>query len=326
MTSSATFGTGSVTWPLGFVSAIVPDLSLGEVCSLAAEVGYDCVELMCWPVGKAERRYAGVTHIDVTDFGDKQVDEVQKTISESGVAISGLGYYPNLLAPDAAEAQVAGEHLRKVIRAARMLGLSVVSSFVGQDWHKSLDENWPAFLRFWPDLIKFAEDNGIRIAIENCPMLFTHDEWPSGKNLARSPVIWRRMFDAIPSDHFGLNYDPSHLVWQQMDYLKPLAEFSSKLFRIHCKDVHVDRERLDGVGALAYPLDYHAPRLPGSGDINWDLFFEHLEKSGYTGPTVVEVEDRRYERDFASRKESLQLSHGYLRRWARKSGVLPPPN
>jgi sugar phosphate isomerase/epimerase len=202
---------------LGFMSAIVPELSLEEVFALGNSIGYSCVELMCWPPGKADRRYAGVTHIDVSNFNSADASGVSHLAKSRGMEISGLGYYPNLLTPDQEEASVAYSHLRRVVAAAKLLGLTTVSTFVGRDWTRSVEENWPRFLTVWKELVSYAEDQNVRIAIENCPMLFTSDEWPGGKNLAASPAIWRRMFEDIPSSHFGLNYDPSHMVWQQMD-------------------------------------------------------------------------------------------------------------
>src|SRR5579871_390535 len=290
---------------LGFVSAIVPELSLEEVFETGAASGYECVELMCWPPGKADRRYAGVTHIDVTALGPDDVARIWDLAGTHGMGISGLGYYPNPLTPDAAESEMAIKHLKKVIAAAQMFHLPVVSTFVGRDWTKSVDQNWPRFLTVWKDLIAHAEDHGIKIAIENCPMLFTADEWPGGKNLGSSPALWRRMFHDIPSPMFGLNYDPSHLLWQQMDYTKPLFEFSSRIFRVHLKDATVDRDRLNDVGVLAHPLDYHSPRLPAEGDINWEHFMMSLRSSGYDGPVCVEIEDKRYESSLAGRKEAL---------------------
>ncbi|MEM9659085.1 MAG: sugar phosphate isomerase/epimerase family protein, partial [Planctomycetota bacterium] len=188
---------------LGFVSAILPDQSLQEVLATAAEVGYDCVELMCWPVGKAERRYAGVTHVDATDFDAARAAEINRLLNESGVAASALGYYPNPLTPDAYDAQQAAAHIRHVIEAAATLGVGRMTTFVGRDWTKSVDDNWSRFVDTWSPLIECAEQHDVRIGIENCPMFFTSDEWPGGKNLAISPAIWERMFEAIPSPHFG---------------------------------------------------------------------------------------------------------------------------
>ena len=298
---------------LGFVSAILPDLSLEEVVSFAAGTGFSTLELMCWPVGKAERRYAGVTHVDVVGFTAEDAARVNATVSSVGLSISGLGYYPNPLTPDRAEAQVYIDHIKQVILAAELLGVGVVNSFIGRDWTKSVDDNWPRFLEVWPPLIRFAEEHGVKIAIENCPMAFSKDEWPGGKNLAHTPAIWRRMFEAIPSDHFGLNYDPSHMVWQQMDYLKPLREFKDKLFHIHAKDVRVDRHRLDDVGIMATPLEFHSPKLPGLGDINWGQFFSVLSDVGYRGPVCIEVEDRAYEATLDDRKASVAQSGRYLK-------------
>jgi sugar phosphate isomerase/epimerase len=300
---------------LGFVTAILPELSLEEVAQFASSNAFACIEVMCWPKGKAERRYAGVTHIDVTDFSSADAARIQDMLAATGVSISGLGYYPNPLAPDPAESQVYVEHIRKVISAARLLGLNVVNTFIGRDWTKSVEDNWPRFLEVWKPLIAFAEDNGVRIGIENCPMSFTRDEWPGGKNLATSPAIWRRMFNDIPSPNFGLNFDPSHFVWQRMDYIKPLREFASRIFHVHAKDARIDQDRLDDVGLLAYPLQYHTPKLPGLGDVNWARFLSVLAETGYNGAVCIEVEDRAYEGSLEARKAALRQSGVYLRQF-----------
>jgi sugar phosphate isomerase/epimerase len=298
---------------LGFVSAILGDLSLAEVATFAAEAGYECVELMCWPVSKAERRYAGVTHVDVTDFTAASAAEVKRTMADAGVAVSGLGYYPNPLSPDRDESQRAIAHIRKVIEAAARLEVGRANTFVGRDWTKSVEENWGRFCEVWPPLVELAEKEGVRIGIENCPMLFTRDEWPGGKNLATTPAIWRRMFAQIPSLSWGLNFDPSHMVWQQMDYLKPLREFKDRLVHVHAKDARIDRERLHDVGILATPLEYHVPKLPGLGEVEWGRFFSVLSDVGYRGPVCVEVEDRAYEASLDSRKAALRQSARFLR-------------
>ncbi|QDU98668.1 sugar phosphate isomerase/epimerase family protein [Lignipirellula cremea] len=298
---------------LGFVSAILPESTLEEVFAAAAEFGYDCVELMCWPQGKAERRYAGVTHLDTARFDQGAAEETLALADRYGVAISGLGYYPNPLSPDAAEAEGAVAQIRSVIAAAAVLGVRRMNTFIGRDWKLSVDDNWPRFLQTWEPIIRFAEEQNVQVGIENCPMLFTDDEWPGGKNLAISPAIWSRMFEAIPSTHFGLNYDPSHMVWQQMDYLQPLVDFADRIFHVHAKDVRVDRRLLDQVGILAKPIEYHTPKLPGLGEVDWGRFCSVLGDSGYTGPVCVEIEDRIYEGSLAARRQALQLSSHYLR-------------
>lgn len=300
---------------LGFVTAILPDLSLEEVLAFAVEAGYDCVEVMCWPPGRAERRYAGVTHIDVTSLDAKAAASINRACESTGAGISGLGYYPNPLSPDPAEAATAVEHLRQVIRAASLLQVPVVNSFVGRDPALSIDENWPRFLETWRPLVDLAGECGVRIGIENCPMSFTRDEWPGGKNLAATPAVWQRMWSDVPADHWGLNYDPSHLVWQMMDPIMPLRRFPERLMHIHAKDVRIDRDRLNEVGIMAYPSQFHTPKLPGLGDVDWSDFFSALTDAGYDGPVCVEVEDRAYEGSLEARKRSLLQSARYLRQF-----------
>ncbi len=298
---------------LGFVSAILPELSLEEVIYHAAEIGYDCVEIMCWPKGKATRRYAGVTHIDVIKLAKKEVKTINKLLEQRGVEISSLGYYPNPLAADKKEGEVYIAHIKKLIEAAVLLGLKNVNTFIGRDPAKTIEANWPRFLEVWQPIIKFAEKQKIKIGIENCPMKFTKDEWPGGQNLAISPEVWRKMFEAIPSDYFGLNYDPSHMVLQQMDYLTPMTDFSHKLFHVHAKDLRIDKTRLNEVGIFAHPNHWHTPKLPGLGDVNWGQFFASLNDAGYNGPVCVEVEDRAYEGDLTQRLRALRQSYNYLK-------------
>jgi sugar phosphate isomerase/epimerase len=273
---------------------------------------------MCWPPSKAERRYAGITHIDVEQLDDVAVAHINTVCGDLGVAISGLGYYPNALSPDEAEAQLAAGHINKVIDGAARLGLSRMNTFIGRDWTKSVDDNWPRLLETWKPLIEHAESVGVYVGIENCPMLFTSDEWPGGKNIANSPQIWRRLFADINSDHLGLNYDPSHMIWQQMDYLQPMQDFQDRLFHVHAKDVRLDQRKLDDVGILAHPNQYHIPKLPGMGDVDWGKFFSILSDTGYQGAVCVEVEDRAYEGSLDDRKASLIQSHTFLRNFVPK--------
>jgi sugar phosphate isomerase/epimerase len=296
---------------LGFVSAILPDLELEEVLAFANAEGFECVELMCWPRGKAERRYAGVTHVDVATLDEGGADRVRRLLDEHGVEISGLGYYPNPLAPDPAEAQVYVDHLKAVIRASQLLGVGRVNTFVGRDWTKSVDAQWGRFLETWRPLVAYAELHEVRIGIENCPMLFSLDEWPFGKNMARTPEVWRRMFAAIPSDHFGLNYDPSHMVLQMMDYVAPIHEFRKRLFHAHAKDMRVERALLDAKGVLA--LGWTTPKIPGLGDVDWNRWVSALTDAGYDGPVCVEVEDEAFMPGLEARKQSLRISRNVLR-------------
>jgi sugar phosphate isomerase/epimerase len=300
---------------LGFVSAILADLSLEEVVAFASENGFACVELMCWPSGKAERRYAGVTHVDVTDLDPAKITGNQRLFEDRGVAVSGLGYYPNPLDADKQQADYFVEHIKKVISAAATMGVGVMNTFIGRDPLKNIEDNMKAFNATWPSIVEHAEDNNVKIGIENCPMFFTDDEWPGGKNLAYCPAIWRRMFAEIPSANFGLNYDPSHLIWQQMDYIKPIYEFGDRIVHVHLKDAKLHSEKLDDVGILATPLEYHTPKLPGLGDVDWGNFFSALTEVGYEGPACIEVEDRAYEASLETIKGALVQCRNFLQQF-----------
>jgi sugar phosphate isomerase/epimerase len=298
---------------LGFVSAILPDLSLEDVFAFAKVEDFACVEVMCWPPGGAERRYAGVTHLDVTTPRAEFVRRAQEVIQKTGVAISALGYYPNPLDADPAHRKFVTDHLRKVLDAAVALGLGVVNTFIGRDHRRSIDDNWTLLRETWPPLVKHAESLGIKIGIEHCPMLFSNDEWPGGKNLAIAPGVWQRLFEEIPSKSLGLNFDPSHLVWQFIDNARAIREFGPRIVHFHAKDERIDHDRLYREGILG--LGWHKPKLPGLGDVDWPSVFAALTDTGYNGPVCIEVEDRAYERNLDDRKRSLRQSATFLRQW-----------
>jgi sugar phosphate isomerase/epimerase len=295
---------------LGFVSAIFPDFTLEEVVAFAADEGFGCVELMCWPPGEADRRYAGVTHVDVTRLDEKKAGRIRDLVRKRNVAISALGYYPNPLDPNPESRRVYVEHLKKVIAAAVRLEVRLVNTFIGRDPARSVEANWPLFQEVWPDLVQYAEKEGVKLGIENCPMLFSLDEWPGGKNLAVSPAIWEAMFQEIPSPHFGLNFDPSHLVWQHIDYVRCIRDFGQRIFHVHAKDTRIDADRLYSLGMLG--LGWHTPKIPGLGDVDWRSLFSALTDAGYAGPVCIEVEDRAYEGSLADRQRSLRQSKRYL--------------
>lgn len=297
---------------LGFVSAILDGWNFEETIDVAAQLGFRCVEVACWPRGKAERRYAGVSHIDVEDLSDEKAAAILKTCAEKGVEISSLAFYPNTMDGDLAKREASIEHLKKVIAASAKLGVNLVTTFVGRDQTKTVEENLDLFKTVWPPIIRFAEQHGVKVAIENCPMLFGRDQWPGGQNLATTPRIWRAMFDIIPSDSFGINYDPSHFVWQMMDYTRPLYEFKDKIFHVHFKDIKLYADKLNDVGIMAYPLEYMSPKLPGFGDVEWGKFVSALTDIGYDSFACIEVEDRAFEGSREKILDSLRISQKYM--------------
>ncbi|NNJ27857.1 sugar phosphate isomerase/epimerase family protein [Alienimonas chondri] len=304
---------------LGFVSAILPDHDLAGVFEVAARLEYDCVELMCWPpAGGERRRYAGVAHLQAEGFSQADAAETAKQATDAGVAISGLGYYPNPLDPDPAAAGAAVAHLERLIDAAALLAestgeVSVVNTFVGRDPSKRVEENWPQFLKTFGPLVARASEREMKLAIENCPMSFAGDEWPGGKNLAYSPAIWRKMFEDLPDECFGLNYDPSHPLWMGLDPYLPIQEFGDRIHHAHAKDVRIDRAARQEFAPLEDPERYHTPKLPGFGEVNWGRFAGLLYEVGYRGPVCVEVEDRAFEGSPEDVELALKISRDVLR-------------
>ena len=297
---------------LGFVSAILDGWSFEEVIGVASQMDFRCVELACWPRGKAERRYAGVSHIDVNDLSDEKAASILNYCAYKKIEISSLAFYPNTMDGNLEKREFNIQHLLKVIAASAKLGVNRVTTFVGRDQNKTVEENLELFKTIWPPIIRYAEQQGVKVAIENCPMLFGREQWPGGQNLATTPRIWRELFNLIPSDAFGINYDPSHFVWQMMDYIAPLYEFKDKIFHVHFKDIKLYPEKLNDVGIMSYPLDYMAPKLPGLGDVDWGRYVSALTDIGYDGPACIEVEDRAFEGSREKVLESLQLSRKYM--------------
>ncbi len=279
----------------GLLSAILEHMTFEEVIDFAAEHGIQSLELACWPVGVSERRYAGVSHLDVNDMTSERVDYIKNYLKERNVEIGALAYYPNTMTADETERQTIIDHLKKVIKAANLLGIEYVGTFIGRDQRKSVSENLKDLPAIWEPIIEYAEEQKVKIAIENCPMLFTETEWPGGQNLMTSPPIWRKVFDLLDSDYIGLNYDPSHLVLLQIDYIQPIAEFKDKLFMVHFKDIKIYQEKLKEVGIMALPLEYMSFKLPGYGDIDWYAFVSALSDIGFQGHASIEVEDKAFE-------------------------------
>ena len=298
----------------GLLTAILDGWTYEEAVSIAAEMGFKCLEVACWPAGKAERRYAGVSHIDAERVleDDSYAGHVLDVAAEKGITISSLAFYPNTMDPDIEKRSAAIEHLKALIKASSKLGVNMVTTFVGRDQYKSVDENIELFKQIWPDIISLAEEYCVKVGIENCPMLFGPEQWPGGQNLMCTPAIYRRLFEIIPSPNFGLNFDPSHYVWQQLDYLRTVYEFRDRLFHIHFKDIKLYPDKLAECGVLAYPLDYMSPKIPGQGDVNWGAFVSALNDIRYDGCAVIEVEDKAFEGSREDILSSIRLSKHYL--------------
>jgi len=257
---------------LGFLTAPFPETPLMDVADWAAGAGFEVLEIACWPRATGPtRRYAGTSHIDVANLSASQATEIVDEIAAKGLTISGLGFYPNPLHPDPAHREQVIGHIKHVITAAEKMDVSLVNTFMGGDAALTQDANWERALEIWPDIVKFADDHGRKITIENCPMIFSKDEWPGGHNIAWSPYIWRRILEQWGGT-IGLNYDPSHLVW-----------------------LMIDRDGLYERGSLSAGIGWQIPRIPGLGEVDWRVVFAALYRAGYPGDCIIEHEDRDFE-------------------------------
>lgn len=298
---------------LGLITSICEGMDFKEVVDFASGIGLECLEVACWPQGKAVRRYAGVSHIDVANLDAAGAEDIRAYCAKKNVDISALAYYPNTLDPDLEKRATYIEHLYKVIDAAKLLDVNLVTTFIGRVPDKTVSENLEIAREVWTPILSYAEDKGVRIAIENCPMLFTEDEWPGGQNIMTTPANWRRVFEVLPSPNLGINYDPSHFVWQQIDYIRPLYEFKDKIFHVHYKDIKLLTDKLADVGVMATPLEYMKPKLPGLGDVDWGAYVSALTDIGYDGYTCIEIEDKAFEGSQERAKQAIELSTKYLR-------------
>lgn len=304
---------------LGIVSSILSESNFEEMIDIVSANGLECVEVACWPQGKAERRYAGVSHIDTVNLTAEKANEINAYANNKGVKISALAYYPNPLDEDLENRSNVANHLMTVIDAAKMLDVNLVTTFIGRIPTKNLTENLVIMKEVWTPILKHAEQLGVKVAIENCPMLFTEDEWPGGQNLMTTPAIFKQVFEILDSPMLGLNFDPSHYVWQKLDYLKTVNDFKDKLFHIHFKDIKVYEEKLSEVGTQALPLQYMSPKLPGLGDVDWGAFVSSLTDIGYDGYACIEVEDKAFEANYDRIKLSVTHSTNYMRNYVPKN-------
>lgn len=300
---------------LGFVSAILDGWTFEETIDTARELGFECVEMACWPQGKSERRYAGVSHIDVTNRSEEYCQYILNYCKERSVEISSLAFYPNTLDPVNGPAAVT--HLYHLIDMSALLGVNMITTFIGRVQTKTVDENIKLAKTVWTPILTYAKEKGVKVAIENCPMLFDDGQWPGGQNIFTTPANWEKVFEALPFDNLGINYDPSHFIWQMIDYIKPIYKFKDRIFHVHCKDIKLYRAKLNEVGIMGYPLQFMSPKLPGLGDVDWGKYISALTDVGYNGSVCIEVEDRAFESTKERVLDSLRLSSRYLKNFVQ---------
>lgn len=229
----------------------------------------------------------------------------EQVLGEGRIGISALIYCRNYLSTDPEEAAQHLAALRERIEFAGALGIDKVVTSTGIDKSvvEGLYDRDPALrdrgnlirripaqsldrvVDLFGPLVELAEKNNVRLCFENCPLM---------GNIAISPVLWKKIFERLPSDHLGLAYDPSHLVWEMIDPYTPLLEFKDKIFHVHAKDTAIDRVKLARTGILT-DFSWWSYRIPGRGELDWRQLLGQLIAEGYDGTISLEHEDAAYE-------------------------------
>jgi len=298
---------------LGILTAPFADTKLNDVAAWTSSVGFEAMEIACWPASSGEkRRYAGTSHINVDGLSKEHASEITGAMKDKNVSISGLGYYPNPLHAEADHREQVIGHLKKVITAAGLMGVPVVNTFIGGDRKLTADENWKRAVDIFGPIVAHAKNSGVKLAVENCPMIFSYDEYPGGHNIAYSPKIWRRIFETWGTD-IGMNFDPSHLIWQMIDPVRFIGEFGERMVHVHAKDLMIDPDKLYENGIMSLGIGWQVPRMPGLGDVKWNEIFAALYRAKYDGPVIIEHEDRTFEGTDEKVKRGFLLARDILR-------------
>ncbi|OGS47400.1 MAG: sugar phosphate isomerase [Elusimicrobia bacterium RIFOXYD2_FULL_34_15] len=292
---------------LGFATVCL-DLNLENIVNWSKKEGFEVLEVACWPA-KNQRDFAR-SHIDVENFDEKKANEVINLFSENNIEISSLAYYDNMLDPNLKEREYKQNHLKKVIDAAKLVKCDLVGTFIGRDPNKTIKENFIECKKSFKPIVDYAEEKGIRIMIENCPMEGWQIEGLPG-TISYSPELWDEMFSIIPNKNFGLNFDPSHLYWLQVDYWKATNRFSKYIFHVHAKDTEILKDKLDNVSI--YGKGWWQYRIPGLGGINWLVFIKILQGAGYNGAISIEHEDPIWSGSEEKIKEGLKIGFKNLK-------------
>ncbi len=302
---------------IGFLTVCLGNMPLKEKAEWAAKKGFKSLEVACWPY-ENDRDYSSCD-IDVANLDESEAERIKAYISEYGLKITSLAYYDNNLHHDLPRRAFINNHVKKCIDAAVLLGVPSVGTFVGRDISKSIKDNFDEFERVFKGLVSYAEKKGIKLIIENCPMEGWQLPGQPG-TISFTPELWREMFRRVPNKNFGLNYDPSHLRFQLIDYIAPITEFRDRIFHVHAKDSEVFESKLAEFGVFNKQLDgegtgYWQFRMPGLGQVDFKVFIDALKANGYDDVLSIEHEDPMYEGSEKKVKEGLLLGKQYLEKF-----------
>lgn len=303
---------------LGFLTGIMGDISIYEKIEWASKIGFETLEVSCWP-RKNTRDYSG-SDIDVENLIQEEADRLNAFLKEKNMSIATLAYYDNNLDHDREKRKEYNTHLLKVIDAAALLGVKNVGTFIGRDMTLSIEDNFDEMEKVFKPILEYAKEKGVRIIIENCSMPGWHESGWAG-TISYSPELWDEMFKRLPYDNFGLNYDPSHLIWLGIDYIENLRVYKDRIFQVHAKDTEVFPEKMKYFSILGkqlgrkdnWDLGFWRHRMPGKGDVDWDKFIATLKEIGYDDELVIEHEDLEYQDTLEKVKEGLELGYNFLK-------------
>ena len=301
---------------LGFLTACLPNVSLEDLAKFASGQGFKTLELAAWPVDSSRDYQA--RQIDAAKFDKSEASRVKDLFAEHNLQISAMAYYDNNLHPDLEQRKKYLEHLKKVIDTAQMLDVELVGTFVGSRPDKTPSENIKEIGKVFRDILKYAGDRGVKIMIENCPM----ENWMKfglPGNYAYSPELWDALFNELPDENFGLNFDPSHLYWLGIDYLQAAEDYAEKIFHAHAKDTEILAAGEYNYGLFGRQIDpvpwksgWWRYRMPGLGEIDWKKFISVLQEHGYDNVLSIEHEDPIWEGSEEKVKTGLKLGYKYL--------------
>jgi len=304
---------------LGFLTACLPQIPLEEKLEWASENGFKALEVAVWP--RSSGRDYAASDIDVNNFTQEDADAVLKAFEEKDMVISSLGYYDNNLDRDPEKRNLVNEHSKRVIEAAEKLGVELVGLFIGRNIDKSIQDNFDEFEEVFTDIVGYAEARGVKIMIENCPMVGWQQPNRPG-TISFTPELWTEMFRRVPSPNFGLNFDPSHLLFQFIDYIEPIKEFRDRIFHVHAKDAFVDDEKFKRYGVFnnffesegdrQFQTGYWGFRMPGLGQVDFKAMIDTLKEIGYEGVISIEHEDPDYEGRPEKIYEGLNIGRQFL--------------
>ncbi len=302
---------------LSYLTACFNNLSLEEKVKFAVEQKFDAIELSCWPVAN-DRDYSS-TDIDVAKFDSKTKEDILKLTGENNIEIASLAYYDNCLHPNTSIRENNVKHLYNVIETAGKLGVKFVGAFAGRNLDLSFEENFAEFEKIFPNIVKYAADRNVNLLIENCSMPGWHREgW--GATISYSPELWDRMFEIIPDENFGLNFDPSHLIWLGVDYIKALIDYKERVLYFHAKDTKIFEEKRSYYSIFGKQLDrenewdygWWQHKIPGKGSVDWQKIYQTLREIGYDGYVSIEHEDLNYSENDEAIKLGLIKGKAFL--------------